>query len=243
MKNSDRFDGRDVAQSVHLFGHSGASGGCCLLSSSSSGAAFAASRRLAPSVVAPSLYMPRASSTATLMPGSVTGCFVRIRSISSAFAKSSSLLRDASSAGIASRRYAGTRRPRSVSRALMFAISSALDSVVEIRADGFDERHARRINPRGRIEERQRAKRVGPDAGPPPEQADGGAARAPIVGRPRLLRGSRAAGAVYLHGRLAASGSTRMPSRGWPARGAETGISFAGLYGSPSPLHIWQRGQ
>ena len=53
------------------------------------------------------------------------GCFVRISSISSAFANSSSLRREASSAGIASRRYAGTRRPRSVSLALTFASSSA----------------------------------------------------------------------------------------------------------------------
>ena len=49
MKNSGLLVGREVPQSVHLFGHSGASGGCCLLSSRRSGEALAASRRFAPS--------------------------------------------------------------------------------------------------------------------------------------------------------------------------------------------------
>jgi hypothetical protein len=43
VKNSGFVDGREVPQSPHLFGHSGASGGSCLLSSTSYGAAFAAS--------------------------------------------------------------------------------------------------------------------------------------------------------------------------------------------------------
>ena len=131
------------------------SGGCCLLSSSSSGAALAASRRFAPTVVCAFFVHAAPVFDGDLDAGKTHRLFredqidfERLRKVEQ----------------LAARCFVGGNRVDAVRRNAQPEIGQPCldvchlvraDPVVEIRADGFDECDACRIDSRGRVQEGQ----------------------------------------------------------------------------------------